>query len=103
MELRPNALPSSNLIASRKRKLGTVRRPRKMLTQSDPNQRTRLHSLSRGSPNDCRAGQCLQACLEGIVSKKLDAPNRSGPSRTWIKVKVRRHLRPREQLTDCFE
>jgi bifunctional non-homologous end joining protein LigD len=25
--------------------------------------------------------------LEGIVSKKLDAPYRSGPSRTWIKVK----------------
>jgi ATP-dependent DNA ligase len=26
-------------------------------------------------------------CLEGIVSKKLDAPYRSGPSKTWIKVK----------------
>src|SRR6476661_6059696 len=25
--------------------------------------------------------------LEGIVSKKLNAPYRSGPSRTWIKVK----------------
>ena len=25
--------------------------------------------------------------LEGIVSKKLDAPYRSGPSKTWIKVK----------------
>ena len=25
--------------------------------------------------------------LEGIVSKKLDAPDRSGPSKTWIKVK----------------
>jgi len=25
--------------------------------------------------------------LEGIVSKKLDAPYRSGRSRTWIKVK----------------
>jgi bifunctional non-homologous end joining protein LigD len=25
--------------------------------------------------------------LERIVSKKLDAPYRSGPSRTWIKVK----------------
>ena len=29
----------------------------------------------------CRLG------LEGIVSKKLDAPYRSGRSRTWIKVK----------------
>jgi bifunctional non-homologous end joining protein LigD len=32
----------------------------------------------------------LQACklgLEGIVSKKLSAPYRSGPSRDWIKVK----------------
>src|SRR5262245_54077541 len=25
--------------------------------------------------------------LEGMVSKKLNAPYRSGPSRTWIKVK----------------
>jgi ATP-dependent DNA ligase len=25
--------------------------------------------------------------LEGIVSKKVDAPYRSGPSKTWIKVK----------------
>ena len=25
--------------------------------------------------------------LEGIVSKRLDAPYRSGPSKTWIKVK----------------
>ena len=25
--------------------------------------------------------------LEGIVSKKLNAPYRSGPSRNWIKVK----------------
>jgi bifunctional non-homologous end joining protein LigD len=30
---------------------------------------------------DCKLG------LEGIVSKKLNAPYRSGPSRTWIKVK----------------
>jgi bifunctional non-homologous end joining protein LigD len=25
--------------------------------------------------------------LEGIVSKKLDAPYRSGPSKIWIKIK----------------
>jgi ATP-dependent DNA ligase len=32
----------------------------------------------------------LQACkmgLEGIVSKRLGAPYRSGPSRDWLKVK----------------
>jgi bifunctional non-homologous end joining protein LigD len=32
----------------------------------------------------------LHACkmgLEGIVSKRLTAPYRSGPSRDWIKVK----------------
>jgi bifunctional non-homologous end joining protein LigD len=31
-----------------------------------------------------------QACkmgLEGIVSKRVTAPHRSGPSRDWIKVK----------------
>jgi ATP-dependent DNA ligase len=25
--------------------------------------------------------------LEGIVSKRIDAPHRSGPSKNWIKVK----------------
>ena len=30
---------------------------------------------------------CLQAGREGIVSKKLDAPYRSGKSKAWIKVK----------------
>jgi len=29
----------------------------------------------------CRLG------LEGIVSKRVDAPYRSGPSKTWIKSK----------------
>jgi ATP-dependent DNA ligase len=32
----------------------------------------------------------LQACkmgLEGIVSKKLSAPYRSGPSKEWLKIK----------------
>ena len=36
------------------------------------------------------AGMFKAACklgLEGIVSKKVDAPYRSDPSRTWIKVK----------------
>ena len=26
--------------------------------------------------------------LEGIVSKKLDAPYKSGPSKTWLKIKI---------------
>jgi bifunctional non-homologous end joining protein LigD len=29
--------------------------------------------------------------LEGIVSKKLDAPYRSGPSKAWLKIKIRKH------------
>ena len=33
--------------------------------------------------------------LEGIVSKKLDAPYRSGPSKTWIKVKNPRRKQAR--------
>jgi len=32
-------------------------------------------------------GAVCKLGLEGIVSKRLDAPYRSGPSRTWIKVK----------------
>lgn len=33
----------------------------------------------------CRLG------LEGIVSKRIDAPYRAGPSKSWIKVKNRTH------------
>ncbi len=40
---------------------------------------------------NCRGDKMFAAAcklgLEGIVSKKLDAPYRSGPSKTWIKVK----------------
>src|SRR6516164_4886502 len=52
MGLPPNGLLSSNSIASRKHKLGTIHRLRRMPTQSDPSQRTRLRLLSRGSAND---------------------------------------------------
>jgi bifunctional non-homologous end joining protein LigD len=31
--------------------------------------------------------------LEGIVSKKPDAPYRSGPSKVWIKVKNPNHAK----------
>jgi bifunctional non-homologous end joining protein LigD len=34
-----------------------------------------------------RIGDALSVGLEGIVSKRLSAPYRSGPSRDWIKVK----------------
>jgi hypothetical protein len=29
--------------------------------------------------------------LEGIVSKKLNAPYKSGPSKAWLKIKIRMH------------
>jgi hypothetical protein len=37
----------------------------------------------------CRANaiMCGHLGLEGIVSKKLDAPYRSGRTKSWIKVK----------------
>jgi hypothetical protein len=37
--------------------------------------------------SDCRS--CRQGSLdvEGIVSKKLDAPYKSGPSKAWLKIK----------------
>jgi bifunctional non-homologous end joining protein LigD len=41
-------------------------------------------------PEDDGATIYLQACamgLEGIVSKRLSAPYRSGPSRDWLKIK----------------
>jgi len=36
----------------------------------------------------CRMG------LEGVVSKRLDAPYRSGPSKTWLKSKNPRSVKP---------
>jgi hypothetical protein len=37
---------------------------------------------------DARVAELLNAAgLEGIVSKRLGAPYRSGPSRDWLKVK----------------
>jgi ATP-dependent DNA ligase len=43
--------------------------------------RLRLENKPKHRRNETRLG------LEGIVSKKLNAPYRSGPSKTWIKVK----------------
>jgi bifunctional non-homologous end joining protein LigD len=39
--------------------------------------------LSHEGPGRIRA--CLPPELEGMVSKRLDAPYRSGPSKTWLK------------------
>jgi hypothetical protein len=36
---------------------------------------------------NCLRRFCKLGLVEGIVSKKLNAPYRSGPSKTWIKVK----------------
>jgi ATP dependent DNA ligase domain len=47
------------------------------------------HRLSEHTADD-GATIFQQACrmgLEGIVSKRLSAPYRSGPSRDWLKVK----------------
>src|SRR5262249_3914715 len=41
---------------------------------------------AEGHDDKLFAAAC-QLGLEGIVSKKLNAPYRSGPSKTWIKVK----------------
>jgi bifunctional non-homologous end joining protein LigD len=51
--------------------------------------RCRIDSQA-GVTRDKGAAIFRQACamrLEGIVSKRLSAPYRSGPSRDWIKVK----------------
>jgi bifunctional non-homologous end joining protein LigD len=40
--------------------------------------------------------------LEGIVSKKLNAPYRSGPSRTWVKVKNPKALAATRAIDGTF-
>lgn len=39
-----------------------------------------------GDPSEVAAAACRMG-LEGIVAKRQDAPYRSGPSKTWLKVK----------------
>jgi ATP-dependent DNA ligase len=41
--------------------------------------------------------------LEGIVSKKLDAPYKSGPSKAWLKIKTRKPPRLHEPSTARFD
>jgi hypothetical protein len=45
-------------------------------------------STSRRTAPPC-SGMHVQMGLEGVVSKRLDAPYRSGRSGDWIKVKNR--------------
>jgi hypothetical protein len=42
--------------------------------------------LTRTRRPPCRRDVCRMG-LEGIVSKRTDAPYRSGPSKTWLKSK----------------
>jgi len=44
----------------------------------------------------CRLG------LEGIVPKRLTSVYKSGPAKTWIKVKIRRHRQRRGRWTELF-
>ena len=69
--------------------------------------RDRLAGLLAGAHPGLRLSEALEgdgalilkhACalgLEGIVSKRRDAPYRSGRSRTWLKVKCEHYHRPR--------
>ena len=69
--------------------------------------RKRLAALLAGAHPGLRLSEALEgdgalilrhACvlgLEGIVSKRRDAPYRSGRSRTWLKVKCEHYHRPR--------
>src|SRR3954469_6062585 len=69
--------------------------------------RERLAALLVGAHPGLRLSEALEsdgalilkhACalgLEGIVSKRRDAPYRSGRSRTWLKVKCEHYHRPR--------
>jgi ATP-dependent DNA ligase len=41
----------------------------------------------RATVTRCVAAVCDLGLLEGIVSKKLDAPYKSGPSKAWLKIK----------------
>jgi ATP-dependent DNA ligase len=43
--------------------------------------RRRRRACARAGKAVCKLG------LEGIVSKKLDAPYKSGPSKAWLKIK----------------
>jgi len=56
---------------------------RKGKSKADPLRR----AFQRGRRNRARLGAKLS--LEGIISKRLDAPYRSGRTESWTKAKVR--------------
>jgi bifunctional non-homologous end joining protein LigD len=46
--------------------------------------------MALGEPQDDGVEMFKAVCklgLEGIVSKKLDSPYKSGPSKAWLKIK----------------
>jgi hypothetical protein len=45
---------------------------------------------------------CAEHKLEGIVSKRVDRPYRSGPSSSWIKVKCREWRRANQWRHEFF-
>ena len=45
------------------------------------------HSICRNTPKATAWKAVCKLGLEGIVSKKLDAPYRPGPSKAWLKIK----------------
>jgi bifunctional non-homologous end joining protein LigD len=47
-----------------------------------------LHVLQTFGDGEALLRAAEQHGLEGIVSKRRDAPYRSGPSRDWVKVKT---------------
>jgi bifunctional non-homologous end joining protein LigD len=46
-----------------------------------------LRETRRRPHGDKMFAAVCQIGLEGIVSKKLDAPYKSGPSKAWLKIK----------------
>jgi hypothetical protein len=61
-----------------------------LYSRADPTEAARAKVLTADEARHIGAVIFQQACrmgLEGIVSKRLSAPYRSGPSRDWIKVK----------------
>jgi ATP-dependent DNA ligase len=68
------------------------------------------HAYGRGiqyaeraeGPGDKLFADACNLGLEGIVSKKLDAPYRSGPSRTWIKGKNPKALAATRAIDGTF-
>lgn len=57
-----------------------------LLLRADEPEAIRFSENVDGDPGDVVAAACRMG-LEGVVAKRQDAPYRSGPSKTWLKVK----------------